>query len=287
MFSRVGLAFVLMAIVSTASAKVSAVATTGFIADMVRNVGGSRIEVVQIVPNGADPHSFEPKPSVLKSVQNSEVFFANGLKLEPFLRKLLTQLKKSARVVLLAEGQKNLISTGRKGEFDPHLWLDPTYGVSFVQKIEQILIELDPAGKQIYASNSKKYQAQILNEDAKVIKCLSRIPISQRNLVSQHDALEYLVRHYGLTLTGSLSDFVGQERGIKSFVALIKTIKSNNVKAIFAEPQFPVAQVTTLAEASGAKIATIYSDAFDQKVKSYLDLIRFNGLSICDAFRMN
>lgn len=67
---------------------ISVAATTGFIADMIRNVGGSRVAVVQVVPDGSDPHSFEPRPSLIRSIGQSRVLFANGLGLEPFLEKL-------------------------------------------------------------------------------------------------------------------------------------------------------------------------------------------------------
>lgn len=278
---------------------VQVAATTGFIADMVRNVGGSRVTVVQVVPGGSDPHSFEPRPSVVQAISRAQVFFANGLGLEPFFEKLEAQLPKSARVVELADGMPNLIelkedaqAPGSKrehghdhGEYDPHLWLDPTYGIRYVEKIRDTLSAVDPAGRATYTQNAAGYIAQIRQADAGVQRCLANVPPAQRKLVSQHEALLYLGRHYQLTIVGSIADFAGQERGPARLARLAQAMKKENVRVIFAEPQFSQGEARALAEATGARIVRIYSDAFDNTVNTYLKLIQANGQAICQAFR--
>jgi zinc transport system substrate-binding protein len=277
---------------------ISVTATTGFIADMVRNVGGSRVAVVQVVPDGSDPHSFEPRPSVIQAISKSRVLFANGLGLEPFLHKLEAQLPRNARVVELADGMPNLIKVtekegrGREKEhdhqhaaYDPHLWLDPTYGIRYVQKIRDTLISLDPAGRAAYTQNAARYIEQIRQADATLQRCLASIPPARRKLVSQHESLGYLNRYYKLTSIGSIADFVGQERGPASLARLAQAMKKQGVRVIFVEPQFSQNQARALAEATGARIVRIYSDAFDNTVNTYLKLIQANGQAICQAFR--
>jgi len=285
-------------------------ATTGFIADMVRNVGGSRVEVVQVVPTGSDPHSFEPRPSVVQAIGRARVLFANGLMLEPFLHKLEAQLPRTARVVELAEGMPNLIEINDHsaethaskehgsgeapvskehrhdpGGYDPHLWLDPTYGIRYVEKIRDTLAAVDPAGRSVYTRNASRYIAQIRQADAAIQRCLAGIPQARRKLVSQHEALLYFNRYYKLRSIGTIADFAGQERGPASLVKLSKAMKKENVRVIFTEPQFSQSQARALAEATGARIARIYSDAFDRTVNTYLKLIQANGQAICQVFR--
>ncbi len=281
-------------------------ATTGFIADMVRNVGGSRVTVVQVVPNGSDPHSFEPRPSVIQAISRARVFFANGLLLEPFFEKLEAQLARNARIVELADGMPNLIKgkehaeeakkdahagesksehSHEHGEYDPHLWLDPTYGIRYVEKIRDTLTAVDPAGRSTYAQNASRYITQIRQADVSVQGCLANIPQARRKLVSQHEALLYFNRHYKLTSIGTIADFVGQERGPASLARLAQAMKKENVRVIFAEPQFSQGEARALAEATGARIARIYSDAFDNTINTYLKLIQANGQAICQAFR--
>ncbi|MCS7068969.1 MAG: metal ABC transporter substrate-binding protein [Meiothermus sp.] len=271
---------------------VQVAATTGFIADMVRNVGGSRVQVVQVVPSGSDPHSFEPRPSVIRAISRARVFFANGLSLEPFFEKLEAQLPPGARIVELADGMPNLIKTGKKdahghehGEFDPHLWLDPTYGMRYVEKIRDALAEVDPAGGSLYAQNAASYIARIRQADAAVQRCLADIPQALRKLVSQHEALLYFNRYYRLKSIGTIADIAGQERGPASLARLAQAMKKENVRVIFVEPQFAQGQARALAEATGARIVRIYSDAFDKTVDTYLKLIQANGQAICQSFR--
>ncbi|WP_299430396.1 metal ABC transporter substrate-binding protein [uncultured Meiothermus sp.] len=286
---------------------VQVAATTGFIADMVRNVGGDRVTVVQVVPDGSDPHSFEPRPSVIQAVSRAQILFANGLLLEPFLERLEAQLPRTARKVKLAEGMPNLIKAdphaeGEKkdahagesakdahghehGEYDPHLWLDPTYGIRYVERIRDALIALDPAGRSAYTQNAARYIAQIRQADAAAKSCLAGIPQAQRRLVSQHKALQYFNRHYQITSIGTIADFTGQERGPASLVKLTQAMRRENVRVIFAEPQFPQGEARALAEATGARISRVYTDAFYGAVNTYLKLIQANGQAICQAFR--
>ncbi|MFN3392391.1 MAG: metal ABC transporter substrate-binding protein [Meiothermus ruber] len=275
---------------------ISVAATTGFIADMIRNVGGSRVAVVQVVPDGSDPHSFEPRPSLIRSIGQSRVLFANGLGLEPFLEKLEAQLPPKARVVELAQGMPNLIEVAEDEPnqepdhahghgYDPHLWLDPTYGIRYVGKIRDTLISIDPAGRMIYTQNAARYTQQIRQADASVQRCLAGIPQARRKLVSQHESFGYFNRYYQFKSVGSIADFVGQERGPASLAQLAQVMKREGVRVILVEPQFSQGQARALAEATGARIVRIYSDAFDNTVNSYLKLIQANGQAICIALK--
>lgn len=290
---------------SSAIAQTLTVSTTiGPITDMVRQVAGNRIQVVPILPPGSDPHSFEPKPSNLKTLSLSKAFFMNGLGLEPFAKKLVKQLPKGARAVELAEGQANLIcgkqrealaklasaQTEEEGhqehaDCDPHLWLDPSYGVKYVEQIRDALSAIDPAGKATYTKRAADYIAQIQKADAEVVACLRAIPIAQRKVVSQHESILYFARYYQIDFVGSISDFAGQEKGTKSFVKLAQAMKEKGVKTVLAEPQFSNTEAKSLAEATGAKIALIYSDAFGNKVNTYLGLLQANGQAACGAFK--
>ncbi|GEM85589.1 metal ABC transporter substrate-binding protein [Meiothermus granaticius] len=259
-------------------------ATTGFIADMVKNVGGDRIALTVIAPPTADPHSFEPKPSALVGVSKAKVVFGNGLGLEPFFAKIAAQAPQDALKVLLGEGQPGLITTG-EGTPDPHLWLDPTYGIRYVERIRDTLIRLDPAGRATYTANAARYIQAIQKADQAVQACLAGIPPSRRKVVSQHEALAYFSRHYGITDVGSIADFAGQEKGPRRFAQLAQAMQRQGVTTVFAEPQFPKNEAKALAEATRAKVALIYSDAFDRTVNTYLKLLEANGAAVCASFK--
>ncbi|MDX2004900.1 MAG: metal ABC transporter substrate-binding protein [Meiothermus sp.] len=290
----------------SALAQVQVSATTGFIADMVRNVGGNRVNITQVVPNGSDPHSYDPRPTVVQGMSRAKVVFANGLNLEPFFEKLEANLPKSARVVELAAGMPNLIKGGEHhdehkdehskeaghaedqhghGEYDPHLWLSPAYGVRYVERIRDALIAADPSGRAVYTQNAGRYIAQIRQADADVKACLANIPVSRRKIVSQHEALLYFARQYNITIVGSIADFSAQQTGTQRFTRLAQEMRRQGVRTVFAEPQFSQAEARALAEATGARVGRIYSDAFDDTVNTYLKLLAFNGRAACESFR--
>jgi zinc transport system substrate-binding protein len=293
-------AFALVAVwlgAALAQTPLPVVATTEILADMLRQVGGSRVKVSVLVPRSADPHSFDPRPSAVLAATRARLVVANGLDLEPFFEALEAQLPPSVRVLELANDQPNLIATEDDhkaaeadhdhdhGAYDPHLWLDPAYGIRYVEKIRDVLVKLDPAGKASYQQNVDRYVLQIRQADTRVRQCLKDIPVSRRKVVTQHQALAYFARTYQIKLVGSLANYAGQERGAQQLASLVKTMKQQGVKAILAEPQFNPAQVKVLAESTGAQVVRVYADAFDDRVNTYLGLVEANGLTVCAALK--
>lgn len=269
-------------------------ATIGLIADMVAQVGGPLVQVSAIVPANAEPHSFEPKPSSLRNLQAAKLLFANGAGFEPFLGKLRAYLPKSATVVLLAEGQLDpgCVEAGREGSnqqaetCNPHYWLDPGYGLRYLERIRQALAQADPVNAAAYTARAWAYSEQIKAVDRETQACLKAIPTAARKVVVQHDAFLHLARKYQITVVGSLANFGGQELGTQSYVRLALQMKQEGIKVIFAEPQFSQAQVKALQEASGARVYTLYSDSLSKDVPGYLQLLRWNSRMLCQAFAM-
>jgi zinc/manganese transport system substrate-binding protein/zinc transport system substrate-binding protein len=297
-----------LAQVSWTMAQTLIVSTTiGPITDMVQQVAGGRVKVVAILPPGSDPHSFEPRPSSLKALAVSKALIMNGVGLEPFAEKLVRQLPKGARAVELAEGQADLICGERRealakfaggeaeeevkeehaehGDCDPHLWLDPTYGVRYVEQIREVLSVIDPAGKATYTRRAADYIAQIQKADTEAGACLKAIPAEKRKAVSQHQSILYFARRYQIDFVGSIADFAGQEKGVQGLVRLARTMGKEGVKVILTEPQFSISEAKSLAEATGAMVSVIYSDVFDGKVNSYVGLLKANGQAACNAFK--
>ncbi|GLV47115.1 ABC transporter substrate-binding protein [Thermus sp. LT1-2-5] len=271
-----------------ALAQVQVAATTPILADLVRQVGGERVRVVAVVPPGADPHTFEPTPSLARTLAQSRLLFANGLGLEPFLPKLKNLLPKEARVVLLGEGQPDLIceEPGHEahpeeahdhGPCDPHLWLDPTYAVRYAERIFAELSRLDPGGKALYQANLRRFQKEVDQRDRAFQACR----LKGVKVVVQHDAFRYFARRYGLVVVGTLSQSGAQEVGSQSFLALLQKAKQEGVKLLLAEPQFRGTALKALAEALGARVAVLYTDTLDAKVPTYLALLDHNRKALC------
>ncbi|RIH76507.1 metal ABC transporter substrate-binding protein [Meiothermus hypogaeus] len=297
----VGLAIFLFFLLPTAARAqgLNVAATTPILGDLVREVGAGRVRLAVVVPMGADPHSFEPRPSTVRALAGARVLFANGLYLETFLSKLQAGLPQGARTVLLAEGLPNLLclteaerraeieqglQVHRHGLCDPHLWLDPSYARLYVERIQGVLSQLDPAGQDFYARRSADFLRRLESTDSEIKACLAAIPPNRRRIVVQHDAFRYAARHYGFEVVGSLASFVGQQRGPRALSELALRIKQEGVQVIATEPQFAAGEARTLAEATGARVITLLSDTLTPQVPTYLELLRFNGMNLCTAF---
>lgn len=279
----------LLLFLGPALAQVPVAATTPILADLVRQVGGSRVQVVSVVPPGADPHTFDPSPATAKALAQSRLLWANGLGLEAYLPKLQSLLPRGTKVVLLGEGQPGLICTEdtpeeahgeeehHHGPCDPHLWLDPTYAVRYAERIAQELSLLDPAGKAQYQANLNRFRQEVAKRDQAFQAC----GLKGKKVVVQHDAFRYFARRYGLVVVGVLTQAGAQEVGSKSFLALLERAKREGVKLVLAEPQFRGTALKTLAEALGARLVVMYTDTLDQKVNSYLALLDHNLKALC------
>ncbi|GAA5334511.1 MULTISPECIES: metal ABC transporter substrate-binding protein [Thermus] len=271
-------------LLAPALAQVRVAATTPILADLVGQVGSKRVEVVAVVPPGADPHTFEPTPAVAKALSRSRILFANGLGLEPFLPKLQNLLPKGARVVRLGEGMPGLIceeaphaDEHAHGPCDPHLWLDPTYALRYAERIAEELIRLDPGGKALYEANLRRFQKEVERRDQAFRAC----GLNGVKVVAQHDAFRYFARRYGLVVVGTLSGSGTQEVGSRRFLALLEKAKREGVKLLLAEPQFGGTALKALAEALGARIALLYTDTLDARVPTYLALLDHNLKALC------
>ncbi|AFV77365.1 ABC-type metal ion transport system, periplasmic component/surface adhesin (plasmid) [Thermus oshimai JL-2] len=271
-----------------ALAQVRAVATTPVLADLVAQVGGERVRVVSLVPPGSDPHTYEPRPSAALALEGAQVLFANGLGLEAYLPRLEALLPKGARVVRLAEGQPNLIcgllglrekGVHLHGDCDPHLWLDPAYALRYAERIAGVLGELDPGGGAFYQSRLSVFREEVLKEDRALEACLKGKGL---RVATNHLSLLYFARRYGVEIVGTLMDAHARETGPRTRLALLKEAE-RGLDLFLSEPQFPRARAGALAKELGVPLVVVYTDALDDRVPTYLDLLRHNRKTLCEA----
>ncbi|GGK12570.1 adhesin B [Deinococcus malanensis] len=282
---------------SAAPLKVSA--TTSIMADFVRVVGGSRVQVNVIVPAGGDSHTFQPSTGVIRSLSLSRALFANGAGLEPWLPKLRTAIPK-AQLITLTQGLKlhepdheevEAASHDDHGALDPHAWWDPTLAAGYVRNVYKALSALDPAGKALYAKNSAAYLKQLSAADAYAKKLFASVPPASRRIVTNHESLHYLAERYGLRVVGTVIAGLGTERepSARELAQLVQAVRKSGARVIFTEQSVNTRLAQTLARESGARIApALYTDALGPKGSAgatYLGALRFNVDTIVSALR--
>src|SRR5688572_24225954 len=258
--------------------------TLGVFADFARQVGGDRVEVIQLVPDGVDVHSYQMTPNDLASVNRSGVFVSNGLGLEPFAGQLASAGRPDLVRVALAEG---LSPTGQAPQTNAHLWLDPRLAAGYVERVRDAFSAADPAGAERYRVNADAYLAALHSLDAELEHELGQVPPQNRKLIVSHDAFAYLARRYGFQEIGAVLSTEAQEPSPGELVALIRQVRQAGVRAMFVEPQVTSRLTQQVAREAGLQMLPLYSDAFpaDGSIRTYVDMMRTNARTIVDALR--
>jgi ABC-type Zn uptake system ZnuABC Zn-binding protein ZnuA len=257
------------------------VTTTTVFADMVRNVGGDLVQVTSLVPKNGDVHTFEPKPADVRSVARARLLVMNGLGLDDWLARTITNASSSGTpLVRLAVDLRGvaLLPGEEPGTQNPHLFMDPKYVELYVDRIAAGLKQVDPADASRIDAQAAAYKARLGTLDAWVRQQIATIPVAERRLVTFHDAFPYYAREYGVTIVGVAVAAPGQDPSAGYTAALINAIRRAGVKAIFSESQFPAKLVDQLAAETGARVvANLYDDALgDPPVTSYEAVIRWD-----------
>lgn len=171
------------------------------------------------------------------------------------------------------------------GEIDPHLWQNVRNGMAYVNLIRDTLVGVDPDGAREYAANASAYLAELEETDDYVRDTIGDIPESNRYLVTTHDAFGYLADAYHVQVAGFVTPNPSTEPSLADRRKLTETIRTLGVPAVFLEPNL-AARATTLTEVAGeqgVQVCSIYGDTFDDRVTSYVQMMRFNADSLSDC----
>jgi len=227
--------------------RLNVVTTVSPITSIIYNVGGDRINLSGIVPEGVNSHTFEPAPSDAKKLAAADLIFVNGLNLEePTLKLAEANLKAGAEIVLLGEQTItpdqyvfDFSFPKEAGSPNPHLWPNPIYALRYAEIARDALGRRDPANAGYYRQNYEAFRARIEALDTAIAATIDSIPALNRKLLTYHDSWAYFAPRYGMTVIGALqpSDFA--EPSAQEVAALIRQLKAENVPAIFGSEVFP------------------------------------------------
>jgi len=282
--------------------RIKVVATTTVLADLVRNAGGDRVVVESLVPAGAEPHTFAPRPSDLRKIVDADVVVMNGLGLDDWLRPLAAEAKRPdavlvelgrdlAGVTYLAEGAEGAgaaPAVAAPGETaNPHLWLNVAYAEKYVDRIADALVAARPAEADAIRASAAAYRTTLSDLDASIRQRLGALPEDHRRVVSFHDAFPYYAAAYGLDIVGVVTPVPGQEPSASEVVALVDAIRAAGATAIFAEAQFSPKVADQIAAETGAKVvATLYNDSLGEPpADSYVGMMQWDTDRVVEALR--
>jgi len=263
------------------SDKVQVVTTLPLFADVIENVGGDRVDVAALLPSGADPHTWEPSPQDAKKVADADIVFVNGLALEPTALSIVeANIGEDVAVVAFAENVEPVFQhAGNDHLVDPHLWMDPDNAKAYAGVIRDRLMEVDSEGADSYAANLEVYAAEIDAEGEYLEAAADRVPDERRKLITTHDAFGYLAGHMGFEIEAFVAAGPGSEASPDDIAAIVSAVEEQDIPAVFTEPQVDSESETLaqIAQDTGARVCTLYSDALDDEVTSYIEMMRFNA----------
>ncbi|MGI8439336.1 MAG: metal ABC transporter substrate-binding protein [Thermoleophilaceae bacterium] len=242
--------------------------TVAPITSIVANVGGDRVQITGIVPEGTNSHTFEPKPSAAELLSEVDVLYVNGLKLEEPTKELAEQnLKQGAEVVELgtrsipeSEYAYDFSFPKEEGKPNPHLWTDPRYAMKYAEIVRDDLSKRDPDNAGYYRGNYDRFAALVGEFDGAMRKAFATLPASRRKLLTYHDAYAYFARDYGWKVIGAIqvSDF--EDPSPKEVARLVDQVKAEKVPAVFGSEVFPSPVLERIGQEAGVKYVDVLRD---------------------------
>ena len=256
------------------------------LANIARNVVGDRAEVVQLIPDGTDSHTYEPSPRNAKDLERADVVFLNGLHLEqPTLKLAQANAQKGTQIILMGEktitpGQYLFDFSFPKsgGDPNPHLWMNPTYARRYSEIVSTTMAARDPKNASRYRANQRAFAARIGTLDRAIATSVKTIPSANRKLVTYHDSFAYFAPRYGFKVIGAIQPADFSEPTPKEVQAIIEQVKRLKVPAIFGSEVFPSSVLAAVAKESGAKYIDKLRDddlpgALDAPQHSYIGML--------------
>jgi ABC-type Zn uptake system ZnuABC Zn-binding protein ZnuA len=270
-----------------------------FLADIAQNVAGERVEVQALVPIGLDPHAFQPAPRDIARVADSELLIVVGSGFEEWLNETLENAGGQRQLIEASAGLES--RQAHEGEEaaaedeehhesgDPHFWLDPLSVIRFVENIRTGLIQVDPAGREIYTRNAEAYIAELVELDGWIREQVEAIPAEDRLMVTNHESFGYFADRYGFRILGAIIPSVSTEASpsAQELAGLIERIRAEGAQAIFLETGANPRLAEQIAAETGVKVVTgLYTHSITEPggpAPSYLEMMRANTRAIVSA----
>ncbi len=275
---------------SASGVTLRAVTTMSVLADVIRQVGGERVAVQNVIPLGAGAEDYQPTPQDAQVIARADVLFFNGHGLESWLDDLFESAgKPGLRRVELSAGLPALDVDGAAFQGgNPHFWLNPQHVISYVAVIRDTLGALDPAGTADYTARAARYTAELQALDSEIAAQIATIPAADRKMVTNHDAFPYFAQRYGLTVIGNILGNPEAEPAAGDLAALVQRLRAAQVKAVFTESQYSPKLVQTIAAETGISVvANLYTNSLgsDAATGSYVAMMRYDVATIVSALR--
>ncbi len=272
-------------------------ATTGMVADIVKNVGGEHVEVTQLMGAGVDPHLYKASEGDIKRIDGADIIFYSGQHLEGKMVEIFEKIGKSKPVkpVTAKLTKEDLLADPASPQNpDPHVWFDVSLWMKAVEQVRDDMVAIDPQNQAVYTANAEKYLAELKELDEYARGQLASIPKEQRVLVTAHDAFQYFGHAYEVEVLGLQGISTASEYGLKDVQQLVDTLVARQIKAVFVESSVPKRSIEAVVQGAAAKNHTVtiggelFSDAMGTPGTpegTYVGMVKHNVDTIVKALK--
>ena len=290
----------------TASAKTVLRVMTSFsiLQDLVREVGGERVQVQTLVGADDDAHTFEPRPTHLRSLLEARLLVINGLNFEPWAEKIVKSADFKGEVLVVSQGlqaprfEANLprganhgYGHGHAHGIDPHAWQDPHNVAHYVQAIADTLCRLDPDGAAAYRSHAQAYLADLRQLDAWIMAQFADLHAGQLQVITSHTAFAYFAARYKVRFLAPQGISTESRPSAQAVARLIQLIRKERIRAVFLERMSDSKLLKQIARDTGITLGpALYVDALTAPGgdgDTYLKMMRHNVTALAQGMRQN
>lgn len=277
--------------------KLQVVTTYSIIYDIIKNVGGERVDIHSLAPVGSNPHEYDPLPVDVEKVTDADAVFYNGLNLEAgnsWFDKLLETSDKSgddAPVFQLSEGveAKYLTTEGSEDQADPHAWLDIRNGIIYANNAKEALIQVDPDHADIYEKNAEAYIGELEQLHLDAVKRFNEIPKNQRYLITSEGAFKYFSAAYDFE-AGYIWEINAENQGSPDQISsVVELIKAKDVKVLFLETSIDARSMEMVSSETKVPIGgKVFTDSIGKPGEdgdSYIKMMEWNINTILEQLQ--
>lgn len=246
------------AVAPTAAAyhKPVVVVTTYFLEDFAKQVAGQGATVVNLLPDGTNPHTYEPSPKDLELINSADIFVFNGAGLEPYAERVAKTLPRTVRVVEASSGIALANATDKdRGAYDPHVWLNPMMAKKELLWIRNALISVDSKNSAYYQARTSDYFSKLDELDIYIEGKTANL--SSREYVGFHPAFAYFNARYNLSYAAVIEEFAGDEPSAQEMAAIVDAARATNITTIFSEPFLDPRAANAIAKEINGTVRTL------------------------------
>lgn len=264
------------------------------VAELVRAVGGQRVEITQLMGEGVDPHLYKASPGDVSALNNADMIFYSGLHLEGKMADIFERMarKKPATGVADKIDKQLVLHVGEA--YDPHVWFDVSLWRQALDVVRDSLCEFDPAHAEEYQTRAAQYAVQLDALHEYAAARLVEIPAQRRVLVTAHDAFRYFGRAYEMEVRGIQGISTDSEAGVKEINNLVDFLVGRGIQAVFIESSVSDRNIKALVEGCQARGhhvvigGELFSDAMGKAGTpegTYIGMVRHNVDTIVKALK--